>query len=254
MNGNMTDPFTNSIQTFVANPFVLLLIAIGGILIVIGYSTSFFKYLYDYLRKPKLTFKEEIKQESYPVSEILDPDQLWDRISFWIKVTNKGKSNANESRVFLKMTDESGTIQFQRKLSYYSPNQAFQIPWKINGKDEENIVIHASDDYGYFIKIPVRVEFPIRQIEKNPLFQRGKWIPEDPIEGWNWKAVIAAKEYDYLMKIEVEINYDNNKSIKKQFIIRTKLGDYIDRDAIEFLSLEKKHRFSFSNIHSKSHE
>ncbi len=55
----MTDPITTAVQTFVENPWVLLLIALGGIFIVIGYSTSFFKYLYDYSQRHRVKAKQE---------------------------------------------------------------------------------------------------------------------------------------------------------------------------------------------------
>ncbi len=59
MSGNMTDPTTTAIQTFVENPWVLFFVALGGILIVIRYSTSFIKYLYDYSQKDRVKAKQD---------------------------------------------------------------------------------------------------------------------------------------------------------------------------------------------------
>ncbi|CUR52528.1 protein of unknown function [Nitrosotalea devaniterrae] len=58
MSGNMTDPITTFIQTFVGNPWVSLLIALGGILIVISIPTGFFKWLYDRSQKEKVIARQ----------------------------------------------------------------------------------------------------------------------------------------------------------------------------------------------------
>lgn len=56
---NMTDPLTNLGQAFYGHPLVLFLIALGGIFIVIGYSASFFKFVYDYSQKNKVKARQE---------------------------------------------------------------------------------------------------------------------------------------------------------------------------------------------------
>jgi hypothetical protein len=56
---NMTDPLTSLGQSFYGHPLVLFLIALGGIFIVIGYSISFFKFVYDYSQRDKAKAKQE---------------------------------------------------------------------------------------------------------------------------------------------------------------------------------------------------
>jgi hypothetical protein len=247
MDGNMTDAFYQFVHNLNTNESLTLLGTVS--ILALGFSELVFHPIGNWVSRPKLKFKVSIDDQYVEYDK-----DLWRRITFWIEVKNEGKSMASQSRAFLKLTDESGSINVPRKISFHSSNQFIPISWNESGKDKDVVNILPNDEFSSYVKIPLRIDFPERLTIENQVFQKGKFLFEDPIQIWNYLATSKDPQYAFVMKVEIKINYNDNDYEKDQFIIRIKNTEQISREDFEIFPFKKKSRFSFLGTRSESPE
>lgn len=220
---NMTDPVTSGILQFSTNPWVLFVIALGGILIVIGYSTSFFKYIYDYSTRPKLSF-ETAK------TVIDDPKNEQKIVSLWVYVTNHGKQTARQCSAQILATNYSQDFLIGQ-MSSPSRYGTLPIKWHIGNQLYDTLDINPQLHAGV-LKIPVSLTIPTKE-EKD----KDPWIAqpmtglkfEDPLEKLNPVGSLAPSEKEegklmYHILCTVFIHYQSTM-FYKQFEIKSPMKE-----------------------------
>lgn len=153
---NMTDPITVGILHFATHPWVIFLVAIGGILIVIGYSTSFLKFLYDYRKRP------QVKLKLIPNFENSE-DGEERKATFLVYVHNFGKGILSECKIQIRITDHSGNKDLIAKTGKKYQEQFIPLPWideKGVSHDSQNLY-PAKNEYG-MLKLPLLVTIPLK--------------------------------------------------------------------------------------------
>ncbi|MDE1829864.1 MAG: hypothetical protein KGI25_06045 [Thaumarchaeota archaeon] len=203
--------------------------------ILAGSYLTLFDRVGQYINRPKLTFEGKSEEESIDDPHHGSEKPSWARIRFWIIVKNEGKSTANHAHVFLKLTDESGQVKVPHKLSFYSTNESFPFSWIQAGTTKDVTDILPSKEHpDSFVRIPLRIDFPRVEMDETKPWKTGTYTFESPIESSNLKATSEDPNFTFIMKIEIEVSYGNNQQSKKQFIIRVKRSDMIERKDIEF--------------------
>lgn len=232
---NMTDPITTGVLQFSTNPWVLFVIALGGILIVIGYTTSFFRYVNDYVNRPKITFETDITT----VEEEKSDQKI---VSFWVYVTNKGKRTARQCSAQILATNYSRDMLIGQ-MSSPSKYGTLPIKWHIGKQLYDTLDINPNLHAGV-LKIPISIVVPIK--EDHP---KDSWIAqpmvgikfEDPLEKLNPVGSLAPSEEEgnlmYHILCTVFIHYESEIFYKRYEIKSPMKEAPINMDQITFTEI-----------------
>ena len=168
---------------------------------------------------------------------------FYTQVDFWINVTNKGNTEAKNCHAFLTLMDGDfkENILWQSTLPQYTVTEPFSVPWHFLDTKTGTVDIPISNKSGYAIKIPFMMEL-LQTSDKEWLFGDIEgW--EDPIQELNNMGIEFPQQYKafkQIFGIVVEVVYENNKTVKKKFLIKiphNKKTEYSlnDPSTIEFV-------------------
>jgi hypothetical protein len=204
-----------SIPTFLNNPWVLLIIAVGAFLVFIDPISRGYRFS----KRPKIEFETHLESD-----EIIEHDEKVEKITFWIFVSNKGRALASQCKVQIKITDKTGTLDVGEKMDSPYKEGTFPIKWNISNEQKNSINIFSkSKDYGKF-KLPFEVTIPKEEHEENTIinYPHVSVNYTDPIKKMNFPNPYILEEIGeaigYSLLIHVYVN-TLEKNFEKQFKI-----------------------------------
>ncbi len=185
--------------------------------------------------KPKLEFKTSMEEEDFKQKKSDKEESR--RITFWIHVRNMGNGVAENCRIRLKITDQSGEKQVVEKTTHPNVDEDISIPWLMVDQKQESRNIPISSYFDSRFKFPFVIESYPENNSKSLINQpAASMYFEDPIKkpySFSMITLLGEKEITMGFLIEAIFLSDTDIIARKKFRLKLNLDSPIAFDPIE---------------------
>ena len=197
------------------NPEISFFINLGLIVMTVLAGFEAYRLINAYRFRPKISFKTEIEFKEKNTQTM---------VNFWILAENKGKGQAIQSRCILQFLDKTGTKGVVEKLSRISQKTSFNVLWHEAEELREALDILSKGSEGV-IKVPFRLMIgkQLQELNAGESFSSVNSSFESPVERLDLAALMGQPvDLKHLanFRIELTIIYNQNKTVKKQFLLK----------------------------------